>query len=179
MPEITTSHYAVVVSIGKTSNASTVGGSIITLGGSGATAIQLTSTGVATYNSGALNSIPTLNPATLTTANKDCCMCALYDFTDATSPRIERVISNNNFTDAVSTSFNTVATTTTSTDAITPGQMVAGITSTSLTTAAAGARQRVYALFLFTTAISFDELKLACIEMARTGELYAGWRNKA
>lgn len=178
MPEITTSHYAVCVSIGKTSTASTVTGALAVFGADGATNPVVGSGGIAKYNSASLNSAPTLNPAALTNVNKYSCLCSLFDYTDATSPRIERVVSNTDFEAAASTTYNTAATTTTSTNAITPGQMAAGMTITGLTGATPGARQQIHALFLFTTPVSFDELKIACIEMARTRQLYAGWRGK-
>lgn len=42
-----------------------------------------------------------------------------------------------------------------------------------------GARAKVIALLGFSSALTLNELQIACAEMARTGNLFAGWRNRA
>lgn len=173
MPIITAAHYVALVSIGKTTSGSTVNGLNFTLGTSQESKLSMSTTGAVIYNAAALNTAPTLSPAALTTANKPACCIAYADFVDTTSPRIERIISNNDFSAAASSAFG--AGTTTSLGVITPGQFANAFALAALG-AGSGDRQVSIAVFAFTNPKTAIELKIAANEMARTRRLFAGFR---
>lgn len=182
MPTVLATHYAVLVAIGKTSTASTIGGPGFTLGADGTNLLSLASSGISRFNSAALSAAGTLAPTALTNNNKKAAIVTYYDFVDVTgapvNPRIDRVIANDDFSSADPICFTSGATTTAgATLNGSVGQFGSGFTHSVLGTQPT-ARTKIQALFLFTNPLTTDELKVAAIEMARTGQLYAGWRNR-
>lgn len=171
--------YVVAVAIGNLqTNSASVG--VSGTFGSATTGPGLTVTGIATDNNPAsLNSPPTLT-GSITALNADpgreACQVAYWDMVDTSSPLIARALASSLSTDQAIP--NGTATTTST------GQVVLGaaLDSAMLFTALAanndGRRVKVLALFEFSTSLTLAEIQVACAEMARTGELYAGWRNR-
>lgn len=176
MPTVLASHYAVVIGIGKSTTASTINGPNFVIGGDVASRLSLGNTGAARYNSAALNTVPAVSPTALTNTNKSICHLTYYDFVDTTNPRIDRAVSNSDYASAVSTTFSNGTTTTTAGAVITPGQLAQAFSMGTLGNGTE--RIKIMALFLLTAPVSFDKLKIAAIEMAKTQQLFAGFRNR-
>lgn len=172
MPTVLSTHYAVVVGLGKAHASSTIVGAAPVIGG--ATGIKLGGIGLATSVNVAQNTAPTLSPTALTTVNKNICTLAYFDLVDITSPAIYRLVANDDYTAA--TSQTSGSGTTTSTAVIPPGAIANELGVFVSLAGTPTARQRSVMLFLFTTPKTLDELKLACITMSKTGKPYAGWR---
>ncbi len=169
----TLTKYAVCVAIGVTPTTSATAG----LGGTfGETDIgpSLGTSAVATaIDVNTRNSIPTINTPP-TTVNKPSCVVSYFDLVDTSSPQILRAIANN--TDNV---IGNGSTTTTDTLAIgLGGAITSDIATASFQGSNDGRRIKLFALLEFTNSITLNEIQLACVEMARTQELFAGWRNK-
>lgn len=172
----TLSKYAVCVAIGRTPTTSATAGLGGTFGetetgpslGTSGTAMA---TGVNQRNDVTL--VTTLTPTT--TVNKPSCVVSYFDLVDTSSPQILRAYSNN--TDQVIGNFST---TTDDTLAINLG----GALSSDVATAAFGGnndgrRIKMFGLFDFNAPLTLAEIQLAAVEMARTKQLFAGWRNRA
>ena len=128
--------------------------------------------GIAWEPSAAQNTAPS---ASMTATNLPSCQLSYFDLTDTSSPVIRRIVSN--VTDATSNQ----AGTTTDTLGIAIDQLGAGLTFSALSSTT-GARCKIAALFEFTNDTglfpSQVELAIACAEMAKTRQLYAGWFNR-
>lgn len=165
---ISPSKYAVIVSTGKSTTFSSSVGLTCTIGQTSAVStsgivydnnnVQLSAvgmTGAITYGKG--------------------CAGSYYDLIDTTSPNIFSAQATNVSTDIIANGSGT----TISTNQIVLGGPLSQTISIGGLSGNFGQRCKLIALFDFSTPLSFTEFQLAIAEMARTGELYAGWRNKA
>ena len=165
--------YAVCVAIGKPrSNSATVG-----LGGTfGETSIGPavgTSGQAVAINVDVRNTVPTMSTPT-TTVNRPSCVVSYFDLVEIASPQILRAYAND--TDNV---IGNGATTTMDTLAVGLGAAISSdIATTAFQGNNDGSRIKLFALFDFALPLTLNELQIAASEMARTQELFAGWRYK-
>ncbi len=174
----TLSKYAVCVGVGRLNTASQTAGPIVTLGPIDGSAGGIASNGIA-YTlaaGGAVNTIPSLTGSV--TAGSSVASVGYLDLVDTTSPAIFRVIGGATSGDqAIPNGSGT-------TDLI--ANAAVGLTTLGssmacvpLTTASNGSRIKIIALFDFSTSMVIGDVQIAAVEMARTQELFAGWRNRA
>ena len=174
--------YSALAIIGKPTAASTTTGLSCTIG-DGTTGAGIIVTGLCYTTAGgntARNTAPTVSA--ITTAGKLSARAAYWDMVDSSSPIIASAISNN-YDTATGTSAGTG--TTTDTLAVNLGGVLSSASNFTALTGNTGARLRMLALFDFTAPLSTvaaevnAQMATAVSEMARTRELFAGWRNRA
>ena len=174
----TLSKYVVALVIGNLNSSSGTAGVTCTLGVSSAPGVTTTGLAYTAVMGSASNTIPSLT-GTISNGSK-VCGAGYFDLVDTTSPAIHRILASGTSTDqAIPNGSGT-------TDLDTPanGQLVIGGALASamvlgFLTSTAGARGKIIALFDFNVALTLGEVQAACAEMARTQELFAGWRNRA
>lgn len=174
-PMPTLSKYIVSLTIGKLQTSSGTAG-LATTFGVASPGPSITSTGVAVDNGASpLNTIPSL---TGTISNgSSACAAAYFDLVDTTSPAIFRVLAGATSGDQA---IPNGAGTTTSTGQIVLGAALApGFTVAGLAANNDGRRTKIIALFDFASPMVIGDVEVAATEMARTQELFAGWRNRA
>lgn len=176
----TLSKYAVCVGIGKLNTSSQTAGPMAIFGKTDGSAGGIQANGIAytAANVGAVNTIATLTGSV--TAGSKVAMVGYFDLVDTTSPAIFRVIGGATSGDQAIP--NGAATT----DLTTPANNPIGLTTlgqdmacSPLTTADVGGRVKIIALFDFSASMVIGDVQQAAVEMARTQELFAGWRNRA
>lgn len=176
----TLSGYAALVVIGNLKNNDASAGLLTTVG-SANPGPRLTASGIATSNAPAdLNSIVALTgsiSATTADPGTPACMGAYFDLVDTSSPLIARALASGLSTDQAIPNGSTTSTST--------GQIVLGAALDATFTLGAfaanndGRRTKIVALLDFGTELTANQFQIACAEMARTGELFAGWRERA
>ena len=175
----TLSKYVVALIIGNLNTSSATAGITSTIGLN--TSPGITSTGIAytAVEGGAANTIPTLIGSI--TAGSKVCGAGYYDLVDTTSPAIYRVLasaSNVAVDQAIPNGSGTTDLTTPANGQILLGGALASAMTFGFLASTAGARGKIVAVFDFNVALTLGELEVACAEMARTQELFAGWRNR-
>jgi hypothetical protein len=176
MPAI--SKYAVAIACGKPTAASATAGITASFGDGGSLGAAVQAAGlVYDITLSQLNSAPALSTAP-STVGKPSCQMARFDLisTGALATRVSRVLANN--TDNVIGNG--------SADITTPGIIVlggggvisAGLSIGGISGSNDGRRTKFIALFDFTVNPSAADLQIAASEMARTQQLFAGWRNR-
>lgn len=171
----TLSKYVVALSIGKLQTSSGTSG-LATTFGVASPGPSITSTGVAVDNGASpLNTIPSL---TGTISNgSSACAAAYYDLVDTTSPAIFRVLAGATSGDQAIP--NGSGTTTGTGQIVLGAALGSGFTVPGLAANNDGRRTKIIALFDFSASMVIGDVELAAAEMARTQELFAGWRNRA
>ena len=170
----TLSKYAVALCIGNLQTSSASAGVAATFG-SLSTGPYVINTGTFTDNT----ALALMTAVALTgsiTAGSKACQAAYWDCVDTTTPDAFRVMASGLVTDqAIPNSTSTENT----------GQFILGavlasaMSLTGLGGLNDGRRIKLFALFDFGVPLSMIDLKIACTEMARTQELFAGWRHRA
>ena len=171
----TMSKYVVAVTIGEAGASSTSNGIAGTFGDiTVGPALQLIGR---VYNNTAtlLNDTPSLT-GSIAADNKSC-QASYWDLVDTTTPACYRAVAS-----ALSTeqAIQNGTDTTLTTQFILGGALSSGLTFSALASITESRRCKVMALFDFSVALAnIGELEIAVSEMARTQELFAGWRNRA
>ncbi len=176
----TLSKYIALVGIGKLQTASQTVGSVVTFGSVDGTASGITSNGLAytAANSGVVNSVAALTGSV--TAGSLVSSIGFFDNVDTTSPAIYRILASATAGDqAIANGSATTDLLGVPNDPIAFSTFGNSMACIALTSATAGARIKVIAVLDFSVTLSLGELEVAAAEMARTQELFAGWRNRA
>lgn len=166
--------YAVLLAIGALQDASATVGLTITVGSSGS--VSVSNSGAATN---ATNSVTAQTLSGSITAGSKACRAGYWDMVDTTSPLCAAVLASASDVAANQAIPNSSTNTTSDTGQLVMGAALSnafGIQSINSTTA--GQRTKIIALFEFSTDLTLAQLQVACSEMARTQELFAGWRNR-
>lgn len=170
----TCANYVVVVAIGVSQTSSPSGGIGCKLGA--VAGYGFSGTGLAYGSSGTVRNTTPTQSGTLSTNNSWGCVMSYFDCVDTTSPLLSAMVANASDTGATGLAYGEG--TTTDTGAITTGLLSSNLIFNGLGSLTDGRRGKVIALFDFATAPSANELQIACCEMARTGELFVGWKNR-